>query len=754
MISLVKIRFGIVLVLLVPLAGYGQRNVIDSLQTLISSTQSADTVLVNRMNLLVYEYFKVGRYDSVYKTAQASLTLAKRLNYPLGEATALSDLGWYHYTKNNYQSAVVYGRKALKLYQAVNYKKGEGLALVLMANASFVQGYYDSARYCVDRAMDIFDKLNYQSGKASALSTLGLLYDLKSDSKNAISVYLQAIKIYDALGDKYSASLIYQSLAEHYRKQKQYAKAKIYLYKQLKYYKAINHRPNIGSTFIGLGTVHQDEQNYDSALYYYNQAQFIYENANDKYSLGIALNNIGDAYRLTRSFDRALKYYQRSLAICYEINDIEGTVYPLDGMGVIYTHKGNFSKAAEYLDKARHTAEALHVPHLISDNYLHTSQLDSARQNFKMAYHWHKKYSRVKDSLLNTQNSQMIVEMQTRFESEKKDQEINFLNEEKQIRAAQRERERNSLLVLLSISALLILALLYIVLQKIKTGRILRNQKNEITQKNEELNQMNEELKSVLETMEGQHQVLAEKNQKLEDLNLEKDGLIGIVAHDLRSPLTKTTGLVDLVALSGPLNAKQTDLMEMIRKVCDHGNSLIEDLLEINSLEGTRAEENTMSVVAVDSYLEAFATHHVTVANQKNITIHLEKSNQTKIDIMTNAEYLTRILDNIVSNAIKFSPPHSNVYLKGITQDNQVFFSVRDEGPGFSDADRAQMFKKFKRLSARPTGGESSTGLGLSIVKALVDRLKGNIIIETASGKGTTFTVVFPAYHLTYAPQE
>jgi len=734
-------------------SAHAQTAKIDSLRAIILKQQS-DTTKVNLLNELSNEFFKSGNYDSVLDNSQRAAALANSINYKKGEGLAYIDLGWYYYTINNYTLAMRHALQAKRVYKEVKEKRGEGQSLLVMASIHIVQGAYDSSDFYINEALKIFEEAGYKHGIASAYTSMGTLYDMRGDYNTALKYYFEAINIYDEVNDKHGASLVYQSLAEYYRKQKEYGKAKLYLNKQLQYYRSTNNIPNIASAYIGLGSIVQDEKKYDSAHYYFNEALKIYERTNDKYSLGVVLNNLGDVYRLSKSYTKAISYYERSLNICYEINDIEGTIYPLDGMGYIYTQQGNYDKADDYLQKARKIAEALKIPFLLSDAYLHSSQLDSARKNYAMAYFWYKKHSQIKDSLQLQQNSKVVHEMQARFESEKKDQEIKFLNEENKLKEAQRQRERASFLIFLIISVLFIGALLYIVFQKIRTGKILNTQKTEISQKNEELNQMNEELKTVLETIEAQNQVLAEKNKKLEEVNQEKDGLIGIVAHDLRSPLTKTAGLVELISLSGPVTPQQQEMIDMIKKVCSDGNSLIKDLLEMNSIENKQEEETSYSVIDVATYSEAFVKHHQPIAAEKNIKITLEKYQEGKANILTNAEYLTRILDNLVSNAIKFSSPNTTIRFKTSTRNNQVFFSIQDEGPGISDDEKQFLFMKFKKLSARPTAGESSTGLGLSIVKTLVERLKGHINVESTRGKGSTFTIAFPMFNVEFADKE
>jgi signal transduction histidine kinase len=106
---------------------------------------------------------------------------------------------------------------------------------------------------------------------------------------------------------------------------------------------------------------------------------------------------------------------------------------------------------------------------------------------------------------------------------------------------------------------------------------------------------------------------------------------------------------------------------------------------------------------------------------------------------------VTQILDNILSNAIKYSPPFTHVDVLVTSRDGAVLMEVQDQGPGFSSEDMQRLYQKFARLSAQPTAGESSTGLGLSIVKKLVEAMNGTVRCESQSGEGARFTITLPA---------
>jgi signal transduction histidine kinase len=165
--------------------------------------------------------------------------------------------------------------------------------------------------------------------------------------------------------------------------------------------------------------------------------------------------------------------------------------------------------------------------------------------------------------------------------------------------------------------------------------------------------------------------------------------------------------------------------------------------LDINAIEQGQIQPlRTQPVdlaVFVPAALRTF-NHEVTA---KNMAIHFQNKAESSF-VETDQDYLRRIIDNLVSNAIKFSFHNTNIYVKLAETPHQIKLSVKDEGPGITEDDQKKLFKKFQRLGARPTGGESSTGIGLSIVKVLVERLQGDIAVNSLVNKGTEFVVALP----------
>lgn len=238
-----------------------------------------------------------------------------------------------------------------------------------------------------------------------------------------------------------------------------------------------------------------------------------------------------------------------------------------------------------------------------------------------------------------------------------------------------------------------------------------------------------------------QHEI-QKKNEELEKLNSQKEHVLNIVAHDLQSPLNKLRSLVQLTELSGSLSPEQSKYLEMMPKIIDEGKALIQDLLDLHAYE----QKNTptqFTAVNVDEFIVNCLKGYQQQAQDKNISLQLV-SEQTGLYCQADQYLLGRILDNLLSNAIKFSFAGKTIQISIRQAGDFVQFSVKDEGPGISEKEQKMLFNKFQRLSPQPTAGESSTGLGLSIVKNLVEELHGFIEVKSKQNVGSEFIANIP----------
>jgi signal transduction histidine kinase len=234
---------------------------------------------------------------------------------------------------------------------------------------------------------------------------------------------------------------------------------------------------------------------------------------------------------------------------------------------------------------------------------------------------------------------------------------------------------------------------------------------------------------------------LASSNERLVHLNNEKNEFLGIAAHDLKNPLTVILGNAELIRMKdvSGITAKHTS---GILFAAGRMRDLISTLLDANAIEQGKYISNIERLDLREIVTQCVESNRA-AADRKNIQLRVGISET--LWVKTDHAATMQIFDNLISNALKFSPPHTTVSIQTLPETGFVMVNIRDEGPGISAEDQKKLFQKFSRLTARPTGGESSNGLGLSIVKRLVEALEGTIQCQSTVGVGTNFMVRLPA---------
>jgi signal transduction histidine kinase len=228
----------------------------------------------------------------------------------------------------------------------------------------------------------------------------------------------------------------------------------------------------------------------------------------------------------------------------------------------------------------------------------------------------------------------------------------------------------------------------------------------------------------------------------LKQVDRMKSDFVHTVSHDLRSPLTSVLGYTELVGRVGVLNEQQNDFLNRIRSSVESITSMVNDLLDLSRLEAgfdTRREvvriENILKF-AVDTLEGQFRVNNLTLLS--DIADDLP-------ELRGNPIRLRQLLDNLLGNAAKYSPPGSTIRISLKADDNLIILSIEDEGPGIPQSEQGRIFEKFYRAS-NVSEKVSGSGLGLAIVKSIVDAHQGRIWVESVVGKGSTFFVVLPSY--------
>jgi two-component system sensor histidine kinase/response regulator len=237
---------------------------------------------------------------------------------------------------------------------------------------------------------------------------------------------------------------------------------------------------------------------------------------------------------------------------------------------------------------------------------------------------------------------------------------------------------------------------------------------------------------------------LTEANTTLEEKVKERtqriENLISTVAHDLRSPLNQIKAILSLFQMdSANLTPGQNNLIDMVVQAASRLRKMINRILDLNAIEHRdvilKLERANVTEIIRDVTTQARA-----LCAEKALKLNIPPQD-THHFATADVNYLIQVLENLLSNAIKFSPNNKNIFIETTSNDNKVRLTVRDEGPGLTDQDMNMIFQKYRQLSARPSAGEESSGLGLYLAKRYVESMKGQIWCESVPGKGASFII-------------
>jgi len=297
------------------------------------------------------------------------------------------------------------------------------------------------------------------------------------------------------------------------------------------------------------------------------------------------------------------------------------------------------------------------------------------------------------------------------------------------IKEQAREKSITILLVGLSFATLISIFAYFIIIRQVKSYQF------RIEAQNEELAVINNKIKDNNKALEIQ-------NFKLKELADEKDALLGIMAHDLKNPIGGIKSVINLVNSAGSLNTEQIEYFSLLESQVKSAQIIIADVLEMNTLECNKKaiqKDQVDLVKLLQKKLNVFGP----LADKKNIGI-VGDYGVSELWIETGVSELNRIVDNLLSNSIKYSPFGKKIILRLSRGKKCVVLEFIDEGKGIQEKEMNKLFKKFSKLSARPTNDEESSGLGLYIVKLLTVKIGAEINVISTYGKGSVFSLVLP----------
>jgi signal transduction histidine kinase len=252
-------------------------------------------------------------------------------------------------------------------------------------------------------------------------------------------------------------------------------------------------------------------------------------------------------------------------------------------------------------------------------------------------------------------------------------------------------------------------------------------------------------LSYLLMLLTKQRAELTIKNKELSELNKEKNTILGVAAHDIRNSAGAIKSFTDILLE----RLKSKEYIEKEIRILSIVNSASNNLLQLvtNILDISKIESGQIKLNKIDSDYNSFIESRIDllqiIAQQKKISIVFEKNVEVK-NVSFDPIYLTEVIDNLISNAIKFSNSNNKIKIVVILISNWLRTEIIDSGIGIQSSEIDRLFKPFSKTSSRPTSGESSSGLGLAIAQKVIKLHGGEIGVESKVNEGSTFYFTLP----------
>jgi serine phosphatase RsbU (regulator of sigma subunit)/lipopolysaccharide biosynthesis regulator YciM len=360
----------------------------------------------------------------------------------------------------------------------------------------YVRGNRDEAlRYAVE-GLELAKKINYERAVADLYHQLGNIYYSKSNYTKSLENYFSSLKIKEKLGLKKGLASGFGSIGNVYQAQGNYPKALHYQFMALKLSTEVDHKSGVAVALNNIGNVYGRMNSNDSAMKYFNAAVKVDEEIDDIYGMSQAFGNISNIYKAKNDYNKSLEYIQRALAIQEKIGDQRGMAGSYGNLGTIYLALGKYTEALDYLTRSVTLSRQSGFKEYIKENYADLSKTYEKLGQKDKALEFYKKYSDLKDTLLNDENNKHIAEMSAQYDSDRKDNEIKLLNKDKEkieaIAAAESKRQ-NIIISAVTIGFVFVLVFAFFVFrsnrEKQKINIEITRQKEIIEERNNEVHE-------------------------------------------------------------------------------------------------------------------------------------------------------------------------------------------------------------------------------------------------------------------------
>jgi signal transduction histidine kinase/DNA-binding response OmpR family regulator len=661
------------------------------------------------------------RLDSVWKMmikndprtvaiVDTVLRRAKELEFEPGAADAYRTLARY-YQRNDRKLAEPYFDSALAINLALNRRLQ--LAKTYQEMGSL---YYSNEKYSMSiefskKSSALDSVLGRKQQMADALTNMGLAYEKLGDYPQALRYYYRCLAVDEELKYIDGISSDYNVIASIHGKMGEFEKASQY------YEKAIGMRTdeeNKAIAKINYGILLKNHGNFEQSQKMLNEAYATYKAAKHAQGIAGALHNLGALAFAMGNYPRAISYYNQSIEAAepdfkrvYQANYL--------GLAETYLKMKQYSQALDYGNKAMALVKEL----ALLDDQRKTAKLISdiyrAQGNYQQSLAYYEKYTMYRDSLFSQERVRQVRDLQAKFESERKEQEIATLTREHELQGI--SLQRKTILQYSLIGGFFVLAIVGLVLFRINLSK----------------QAVKRQLLAVM--LDNEHK----EAERLKDLDHLKSRFFANVAHEFRTPLTLILGPVE--NMLGESKGPDKNQLQTIKGSASRLVKLVNELLDLSKLEAGAIKFDFVYEDVI-GFLRASTMAFQSLADQKKIDLQFS-ANTALFEMKFDRDKLEKIFSNLLSNAFKFTDAGGKIEVRADTGQGVLKVFVKDSGRGVPEADLPFVFNRFYQSGtmSRTTVG---SGIGLELTKELVNICGGEIGVSNAVEGGAQFYFTLP----------
>jgi len=347
-------------------------------------------------------------------------------------AKAYNTMGTAYWYKGDYRNCIESHQQALEIWESLSDFKGIGTSLIGIGNAHLRKGGFHEALKYLQDALKVLKKAGHSEGIASIYNNIGVIYKDWGDYEKATLYYHKSLDIKEEIGSKKSIANTYNNIGILYIVQENYSKALKYLHKAESINRETDNRNFLADNYNNIALIHNREGYYQEALKYLSESLNIKKELGDKAGMTVSYREIGEVHKQQGNYETALVNYEKALAIREEINSRNGIGFFCNRIGETLLLMSRFDEAIVYLNKGLEINLETGTKEYIKEGYLYLSKVYAGKNMHEEAYFNLTQYINVKDELFNEERTKTINEIQTKYEAEKKDLQIEKLNLEQQ----------------------------------------------------------------------------------------------------------------------------------------------------------------------------------------------------------------------------------------------------------------------------------------------------------------------------------